>query len=125
MSENNDNFNPFDSTGIFKDLRDANLDAWSRMMIQLVHTDAYAKATGVMLDAWLAGSTPFRKATETVMTQVLTNANMPTRADVIGLAERLTHIETRLDDLEALLEGAPRAARKAAGPKTKSSPAEN
>jgi hypothetical protein len=125
MSENNDNFNPFDPTGIFKDLRDANMDAWSRMMIQLVNTDAYAKATGVMLDAWLAGSVPFRKATETVMTQVLSNANMPTRADVIGLAERLTHIETRLDDLEALLEGAPRAARKAAGAKTKSSTGEN
>ena len=56
MSENNDNFNPFDSTGIFKDLRDANLDAWSRMMIECVNTDAYARATGTMLDDWLSGS---------------------------------------------------------------------
>jgi hypothetical protein len=95
------------------------------MMIQLVNTDAYARATGAMLDAWLANSAPFRKATETVMTQVLNNANMPSRADVVSLAERLTNIETRLDDLEALLEGAPRGARKAAGSKNRSNPGEN
>ena len=64
MSENNDTFNPFDPTGMFKSMRDANMDAWSKMMIQLVNTDAYAKATGAMLDAWLATSAPFRKAIE-------------------------------------------------------------
>ena len=125
MSQNNNSFNPFDPTGIFKEMRDANLDAWSKMMIQLVNTDAYAKATAAMLDAWLANSAPFRKATETVMNQALANAQMPSRADVVSLAERLTNIETRLDDLEALLEEMPRAARKAAGPKAKPSTAEN
>jgi hypothetical protein len=125
MSQDNGTFNPFDPTGIFKELRDANLDSWSRMMIQLVNTEAYAKATGTALDAWLAGSAPFRKATEAAMAQVLANANMPTRADVISLAERLTHIEMRLDDLEALLEEAPRPARKAAHPKSKPGTTEN
>lgn len=125
MSQNNDSFNPFDPTGIFKEMRDANLDAWSRMMIQLVNTEAYARATGAMLDAWLASSMPFRKATETAMTQALASVNMPSRADVAGLAERLTHIEMRLDDLEALLEEAPRPARKAPGHKTKPGTAEN
>ena len=54
-----------------------------------------------MLDAWLTSSAPFRKAVEKAMTQVLVNLNMPTRADVISLAERLTNIEMRLDDLDA------------------------
>jgi hypothetical protein len=119
MSQNNNNFNPFDPTGMLKDMRDAGMDSWARMMIQCVNSDAYARATGTMLDAWLSTSGPFRKAIETVMTQVLTNLNMPTRADVIGLAERLTNIEMRLDDLEAKLDEGLRAARKAAAPKTK------
>jgi hypothetical protein len=119
MSQNNDGFNPFDPTGMLKDMRDAGMDSWAKMMIQFVNTDAYARATGTTLDAWLSTSGPFRKAVETVMTQVLTNLNMPTRADVIGLAERLTNIEMRLDDLEAKLDEALHAARKATGPRAK------
>jgi hypothetical protein len=99
-------------------MRDTNVDMWSKMMVQLVNTEAYAQATGAMLDAWLATSAPFRKALEATMTQVLTNLNMPTRADVTGLAERLTNIEMRLDDLEAKIDEGQRAARKpAAKPK--------
>src|SRR6516225_10931934 len=109
MSQTNDTFNPFDPTGMLKNIRDANLDAWSKMMIDLVNTDAYAKATGVLLDAWLSNSAPFRKALESTLTQVLTNLNMPTRADVTSLAERLTNIEMRLDDLDAKLDEGLRA----------------
>ena len=125
MSQNN-SFNPFDPTGMLKNMRDAGMDAWSKMMIDLVNTEAYARATGAMLDAYLTTSAPFRKALEAAMTQVLTNLNMPTRDDVTRLAERLTNIETRLDDLEARLEEGLRPARKgAAGPKSRSSTGEN
>jgi hypothetical protein len=125
MSQKEETFNPFDPTGMFKDMRNASMDAWSKMMIQMVNTDAYAQATGTMLDAWTTTSMPFRKALETVMTQVLANLNMPTRADVISLAERLTNIEMRLDDLETKLDERPRGPSKAAaGPKAKPSPVE-
>jgi hypothetical protein len=110
MSEKSDGFNPFDPTGLLKGIRDANLDALSRMMIEVVNTDAYARATGMMLDAWLSDSAPFRQALEQTMTRVATGLNVPARSDVIGLAERLTNIETRLDDLEAKLDEALRAA---------------
>jgi hypothetical protein len=109
MSDTNNSFNPFDPTGMFKNIRDANLDAWSRMMIEAVNTEAYAKATAVMLDAWLANSAPFRKSVEAALAQALANLNLPSRADVTGLAERLTNIEMRLDDLEARLDEALRA----------------
>jgi hypothetical protein len=109
LSQTNDGFNPFDPTGMMKSMRDASMDSWSKMMIEFVNTEAYAKATGAFLDAWLTSSLPFRKALEAVFTQVLTNLQMPTRADVTGLAERLTHIEMRLDDLEAKLEESQRA----------------
>jgi uncharacterized protein YpuA (DUF1002 family) len=120
MSQSNDTFNPFDPTDLVKGMRDSGMDAWSKTMIQLVNTDAYAQATGTMLDAWLTTSAPFRKAIEATTTRVLTSFNMPTRADVISLAERLTNIELRLDDLEAKLEEGQRAAREAAaGPRAK------
>jgi uncharacterized protein YpuA (DUF1002 family) len=125
MSQPNETFNPFDPTGMFKNMRDSGLDAWSKMMIQFVNTDAYAQATGTMLDAWLTTSAPFHKALETAMTGVLTKLHMPTRTDITSLAERLTNIEMRLDDLEAKLDESLRGARKAPGPKTKPNPGEN
>jgi len=118
MSQKNDNNNPFDPTGMFKGMRDAGMETWSKMMIQLVNTDAYAQASGAMMDAWLTTSAPFRKAIETTMTQVLTQLNMPMRSDVTSLAECLTNIEMRLDDIEAKLDDAQRAARKPAAKPT-------
>jgi hypothetical protein len=123
MSQTTETCNPFDPTGMFKAMRDQNMDAWSKMMIQLVNTEAYAQATAVMLDAWLSGSGPFRKAVQASMTQALTSVNMPTRDDVTRLAERLTNIEVRLDNLEAKLDEGRRAARPA--PKGKHGPTEN
>ena len=109
MSQTNATYNPFDPTGLLKTMRDSGMEAWSKTMIQLVQTDAYAQATAAMLDAWMSTSAPFRKVIETTMTQALVNANMPTRTDVTGLAERLTNIEVRLDDLEAKLDAGRRA----------------
>jgi hypothetical protein len=126
MSQTTETFNPFDPAGMFKGLRDANLDAWSKMMIQFVNSEAYAQATAVMLDSWLTNSWVFRKAIESSMTQALTSLNMPTRDDVTRLAERLTNIEVRLDDLEVKLDEVRRSSRPAAsGPKGKHGPAEN
>ena len=117
---------PFDPFGQWKAMREANVDAWSKMMVQLVNTDAYAQTTGAMLDAWLTTSAPFRKAVEAAMTQALVNLNMPTRGDVTALAERLVNIEMRLDDLDAKLDNGKRPARKASGSRnTPASPAEN
>ena len=125
MTQSNDAYNPFDPTGMFKTMRDAQMDAWSKMMIQLVNTEAYAQATAVMLDAWLSGSGPFRKAVQASMTQALTSVNMPTRDDVTRLAERLTNIEVRLDNLEAKLDEGRRPPRPAPGGKGKHGPTEN
>ena len=125
MSQTPETYNPFDPTGMFKALRDQNMDAWSKMMIQLVNTEAYSQATAVMLDAWLSGSGPFRKAVQASMAQALTSVNMPTRDDVTRLAERLTNIEVRLDNLEAKLDEGRRPPRPAPGTKGKHGPAEN
>ena len=104
MTGTNGDFDPFDPTGMLKGVRDANMAAMAKMMVDFVNTDAYAESTGAMLDAWLTSSGPFRKVMENSMAQSLAQLNFPSRDDVTRIAERLTNIEMRLDDLDAKLD---------------------
>ena len=38
------------------------------------------------------------------MDQTLANLSMPSRAEIISLAERMTQVEMRLDDMDAKLD---------------------
>ena len=111
----------YDPMSAFREMRDQYLDAWGKVMVETVNTDSYARATGAMLDSYLTASTPLREALEKVMLQALQQMSMPSRADFCSLAERATHIEMKLDDMDARLErieklivGTRRAAVKAA-----------
>src|SRR5258708_29732762 len=114
MSEQQETPNPldpFDTWTAMRDaglkswtaMRDANLEALSKMMIDLVNSEAYSQATSQWLDAYLTISQPFQRVIETTMTQELTRLNMPVRTEVTSLAERLTNVEMPLDDLHAKL----------------------
>jgi len=112
QSETNNPLDPFDIMNTMRDanlktwksMRDANLESWSKIMIDMVNSDEYSQATGQWLDTYLTLSQPFKGMIDTMMTQVLTGMNMPMRTDVSSLAERLTNIETRLDDQDARLD---------------------
>jgi hypothetical protein len=94
----------FDPMAAFRDVRDTYLDAWAKAMVEAVNSQAYVKASGTMLDTYLSASAPFRDATEKAMLQTLQQLSMPSRADFIGVAERLTNVEMRLDDMDAKLD---------------------
>lgn len=114
---------PFDPLEAWRNMRDATLDAWSKIMIEAVNTEAYASTTGAMLNASLSASAPFRDAMQKTMVQTLQVLNLPTRADFESLAERMTHLEMRLDDIDAKLDGLSRPPRpRAKPPKRKSKP---
>lgn len=123
MSETSEPANPLDPFGTFNTMREANLktwkawrdatlETWSQVMIDFVNSDAYSRATNQWLDTYLTLSQPFQRALEATMTQSLARLNMPTRAEVTGLAERMTNIEMRLDDLDAKLDEILRAIQK-------------
>jgi hypothetical protein len=95
---------PFDPMSAFRQMRDAYLDVWAKTMVDTVNTEAYAAATGKMLDTYLAMSSPFREAVEKGLLQALQQLNLPSRVDFMGLAERLTNVEMRLDDMDAKLD---------------------
>jgi hypothetical protein len=63
MSESKENktYDPFEA---WRGMRDASMDAWAKAMVQAVNTEAYAKASGAMLDAYLTASIPFREMLE-------------------------------------------------------------
>ena len=97
--------NPFDAAfDAFKKMRDTGLESWAKVMTQWVNTDAYAKSSGAVMDWYLTATAPFRQLVQKTAEQTLIQLNMPTRGDVINVAERLTHIEMALDDLAANLE---------------------
>jgi len=98
------NGKPFDPLESFRQMRDTYLDACAKAMIGVVNTDAYARASGAMLDTYLNMSAPFRETVEKAMLQTLAQLNMPSKADFVSLAGRLTNVEMRLDDMDAKLD---------------------
>jgi len=110
---------PFDPMEPFRGMRDAYMDVWGKTMVDMVNSEAYAQATGTMLDTYLTVSAPFREAVEKAMLKTLEQLAMPSRADITSLAERMTHIELRLDDLDAKLDEFQKRASKASPPSAK------
>lgn len=90
-----------DPFGLWKQTRDATLETWSKIMIDMVQSDEYARSTGMLLDQALGMAQPVQDAVQKSMTYTLAYLNMPTRDEIMTLAERLINIETRLDDLDA------------------------
>jgi polyhydroxyalkanoic acid synthase PhaR subunit len=94
----------FDPMEPWRGMRDIYMDAWGKTMVDMVNSEAYAQASGAMLDSYLTISAPFREAIEKAMLKTLEQLAMPSRVDVVSIAERMTNIEMRLDDLDAKLD---------------------
>lgn len=94
-------YDPFEP---FRGLRDAYLDAMAKAMVEAVNTEAYAQATGTMLEGYLTAVAPFREALDKSMLQALQHLELPSRQELAVLAERFTNIEMRLDDMDAKLD---------------------
>src|SRR5271167_1709690 len=94
----------FDPMEPWRGVRDVYMDAWAKTMVDMVNTEAYAQASGAMLDTYLTVSTPFREAIEKAMLKTLEQLAMPSRADFLSIAERMTNIEMKLDDLDAKVD---------------------
>jgi hypothetical protein len=95
---------PFDPLESFRGLRDIYLDTMAKAMVEVVNTESYAKASGAMLDTTLTMSAPMREGLEKSMLQVLEQLSLPSRQDIVALAERFTNLEMRLDDMDVKLD---------------------
>ena len=104
MSNKPETPNVFDPFGVMKNMRDASMENWAKAMTEFVNSDSFTAAQAETLNAWLATSTPFRKLLEDTLRQSMQALHMPSTDDVVRLAERLTNIEMRLDDMDAKLD---------------------
>ena len=84
--------------------RDAGMDAWATVTLKVTSSAPYSRATAVVARPGLVATAITRRQTERLMSYLLERANMPSRADVLALSVRLTHIETALDDLGAAVD---------------------
>ena len=96
----------FDLMGKLRKARDQGMESWAKTAIQLTSSEPYARANYLLSQPWLIAAGIFRKSREKAMSQVLAQLNMPSREEVLGLSQRLTHIEMVLDDLVAAIEAA-------------------
>ena len=104
MNDKTETPNLFDPLGLMKNLRDSNMEQWSKAMLEVVNSDTFASAQAESLNIWLSSSAPFRKLLEDTLTRTLGLLQFPTSDDITRLAERLTNVEMRLDDMDAKLD---------------------
>src|SRR5208282_1496146 len=105
---------PADALEQWRELRDTYVDIWAKASGEAVNSEAYAQASGTMLEAFLATSSPFRDAQKKAMVSALEQCNMPSRDDYVRLADRLANLELLLDDMDARLRQVHQIVSKAA-----------
>ena len=98
------NTKPADPMDMFRGMRDSYLGAMAKTMTETVNTEGYAKANGMLLDGYLTASAPFKEAMDRSILQALEQLSLPSRLDIISLAERFTNIEMRIDDMDSKLD---------------------
>ncbi len=95
--------NRYDPLGVFGPMASAMPEMWSKAVTDLAGAEASAEASARAFDSYLTMTASAHKLLTQFMGQILGQLNLPTQGEVISLAERLTNIEMRLDDLDAQL----------------------
>ena len=79
---------------------------WAGAMSQMVANKQVADTMAQQVETNLGAMALMRHQMGDLMEQTLQQMNLPSRQELLGVAERLTQIEMRLDDLEAKLDQA-------------------
>lgn len=88
----------------WRSFRDVNLEAWAQGTANIVNTDTFSQTLGLYLDYYLTLYAPFQKVWHKYQETSLAQLNLPSRTELTAVAQRMTHIELRLDDLDAKID---------------------
>jgi hypothetical protein len=91
-------------------VRDAGMDALAKLAVRVTYSHKYQRLQGIVTKPVLLGIALFHKTTQSRMSRLLAQLNMPSREDVLTLSQRMTHIQMVLDDVSAGLDQARRSA---------------
>ena len=77
---------------------------WAGAASEMVSSKPFADSMAQQLESALSTTQLMRRQMSEIMEQSLQQMSLPTRKEVLSIAERLTHVEMRLDDMEAKLD---------------------
>jgi polyhydroxyalkanoate synthesis regulator phasin len=77
---------------------------WSAAASEMVSSKSFADSVAQQLESTLSTTQLLRRQMGEIMEQSLQQMSLPTRKQVVSLAQRMTGLEMRLDDLEAKLD---------------------
>jgi len=80
------------------------MEGWSEVLSKTVASRTFAKALGMQMDLMMESSKLLRQQSKSASEFMLRQVGMPSAEQVTGLAQRLTHLEIRLDDIEAKVD---------------------
>lgn len=78
--------------------------SWSGVMSEAVGSKSFAESMSQQMEGSLDTLTLFRRQFGDMMEQYLQLLNLPTRKEITNIAQRLTHLEMALDDLNAKMD---------------------
>ncbi|MGD2207736.1 MAG: poly(R)-hydroxyalkanoic acid synthase subunit PhaE [Anaerolineae bacterium] len=77
---------------------------WSGAAGEMVSSKNFADSMAQQLESTLSTTQLMRRQMGEIMEQTLQQMSLPSRKQVLSIAERLTNVEMRLDDMEAKLD---------------------
>lgn len=90
----------FDPFAVWRQFYEANEEAWTKAVKEMVTTPDFAQMQGKMLESFLS----YQKLLRDSMTAQMTSLNIPTRDDIARLGELIVGIEEKVDRIEERLE---------------------
>ncbi|MBN1811672.1 MAG: hypothetical protein JXA14_07545 [Anaerolineae bacterium] len=95
---------PADPFSQWVDFWDNWAKSWSAAMSDTVTSKSFADSMGQQMESSLESMGLVRRQVNGMMEQYLKQMSLPSRGEVISMAERLTRVEMALDDLDAKLD---------------------
>lgn len=92
-----------DPAGVRK-LWDETLDTWTRTLAEQMGSQEYASFVGKLLGQTLSAQSAMARNMEPYLEEAWKSVDLPSRKQVLGVAEHLISIERRLEEMEDLLQ---------------------
>lgn len=83
---------------------DSWVKTWSGTMSETVASEQFAETMAKQMEGNLEAMAVVRRQVGETMEQYLHQMSLPTRDEVLGLAERLTKLEMAIDDVDAKVD---------------------
>ena len=77
---------------------------WSGAASEMASSRNFADSMAQQLEASLSATQLLRRQMGELMEQSMQQMSLPTRRQILSIAERMTNIEMRLDDMEAKMD---------------------